>query len=167
MVFHGGITMFIKSIIDEDFVNYKKTSMFIGTSSCTWKCCKEGNFDIQICQNSQLAKQKDFNVSYDYLYKRYINNHITKSVVLGGLEPFDQFEDVFNLIKTFRENNCLDDFVIYTGYYEHEIGHYIKELSKFDNIYVKFGRYIPNSESIYDEILGINLASKNQYCKKI
>ena len=37
----------------------------------------------------------------------------------------------------------------------------------FNNIIVKFGRFIPNQESHYDEILEVNLASPNQYARKI
>ena len=33
--------MRIKFLVDEDFVNYKKPSMFIGFPNCTWKCEKE------------------------------------------------------------------------------------------------------------------------------
>ena len=33
--------MIIKGIIDEDFVNYKKPSMFLGTCFCDLKCCRE------------------------------------------------------------------------------------------------------------------------------
>ena len=40
-------------------------------------------------------------------------------------------------------------------------------LSYFDNIIIKFGRYIPNKQSHYDNILGVNLASDNQYAVKI
>ena len=37
----------------------------------------------------------------------------------------------------------------------------------FRNIIVKFGRFIPDQESHYDEVLGVNLASNNQYAKKL
>ena len=46
--------------------------------------------------------------------------------------------------------------------------HYIiNNLKQFPNIIIKFGRFIPNQQSHYDEVLGINLASDNQYAKKI
>lgn len=38
---------------------------------------------------------------------------------------------------------------------------------KWKNIIVKFGRFIPNQHPHYDEVLGINLASDNQYAEKI
>ena len=37
----------------------------------------------------------------------------------------------------------------------------------FKNIIIKFGRYVPNQKEHYDEILGINLASSNQYAEVI
>ena len=43
----------------------------------------------------------------------------------------------------------------------------LEELKKFPNVIIKFGRYVPNKESHYDEILGINLVSDNQYAEKI
>ena len=33
--------MRVKTVVDEDFTNYKKPSMFIGTISCGGKCCIE------------------------------------------------------------------------------------------------------------------------------
>jgi len=38
-------------------------------------------------------------------------------------------------------------------------------LSRYKNVIVKFGRFIPNQEKHYDEILGVELASPNQYAK--
>ena len=35
------LTFRIKDVIDEDFANYKKPSMFIATSQCSFKCEKE------------------------------------------------------------------------------------------------------------------------------
>ena len=33
--------MRVKTIVEEDFTNYKKPAMFIGTISCGGKCCLE------------------------------------------------------------------------------------------------------------------------------
>lgn len=160
--------MKIKGLKDEDFVNYKKPSMFIGSCICNWKCCIEQNLDKSICQNSALANSKTLDVPDDEIFMRYINNPITNSIVIGGLEPMLQFEEVRNLIKTFRNNGCNDDFVLYTGYYRSEIANEIEILSsEFSNIIVKFGRYIPGQEKHKDKVLGIYLASDNQYAEKI
>ena len=62
---------------------------------------------------------------------------------------------------------CNDDVVIYTGYYPDEIKDALDVLKGFKNIIIKFGRYIPNRQSRYDEILGVTLASDNQYAERI
>lgn len=86
-------------------------------------------------------------------------------MVLGGLEPLDS-DELLHLITLFREQSD-DDIVIYTGYTEEEIQKQIKQLKGFENIIIKFGRFIPNQEKHYDEILGIELASPNQYARRI
>ena len=154
--------MLVKNIVEEDFVNYKLPSMFIATCFCDWKCCREQNLDISVCQNSDISKQAKYNISNKVIFNRYISNPITKAVVIGGLEPMMQFEEIYDLIKCFRDNNCKDMFVIYTGYNENEILNQIDRLKKFENIILKIGRYRPNNKSHYDDILGINLVSDNQ-----
>lgn len=155
--------MKIRGLTDEDFVNYKYPSMFIALGNCDWKCCVEGGFDISICHNSPLAHAIEQDVSNAFLYDAYTNNPITEAIVIGGLEPFTKFIDIYSLIKYFRDNNCNDTFVIYTGYYPHELMPQLKALNEFDNIIIKFGRYKQNTPSRFDEILGVELSSDNQY----
>lgn len=156
--------MRIKGLKDEDFVNYKKPSMFIGFPSCSWKCEKECG--KKVCQNGTLATSSDITIEAKSIVNRYINNPITSSIVCGGLEPFDAWDDLYRLIVYMRVSTQ-DDIVIYTGYYKEEIEEYINELKTFRNIIIKFGRYIPNQEKHYDEVLGVYLASNNQYAEKI
>ena len=157
--------MIIKGLTDEDFVNYKKPAMFIATSKCSFKCEKECGV-VGMCQNHPLATAPEMELSDEKIIKRFLSNDISKAVVFGGLEPFDQFEELFLLIKRFREKTN-DDVVIYTGYNENEIKRQVEELRQFKNIIIKFGRYIPNQSPHYDELLGIELASNNQYAKRI
>ena len=152
--------MHVKQIVFEDFVNYKKPSMFIGFSKCSFKCDKE--FGSCICQNSSLANSPTIEIAEDEIVKRYISNPITSSIVCGGLEPFDTFEELLKLVKEVRKLTN-DDIVIYTGYKYNEIEKKIDILKDYKNIIIKLGRYIPNSNKIYDEILGVNLSSENQY----
>jgi len=158
--------MLIKTIIDEDFNNYKKPSMFVGTCLCNWKCCIESGIPITTCQNQQLSKEPNIDYSNENLTKRYLNNPITQSIVFGGLEPVLQFEELIGFIDYFRQSND-DDIVIYTGYYSHEIQDKIDQLKQYKNIIIKFGRFIPNQKPHYDSFLGVNLASNNQYAEKI
>ena len=159
--------MLIKMVQYEDFVNYKKPSMFIGIGNCNWKCCTEANIPVTVCQNSDLANQKEIDISVEELYERYINNPITSAIVIGGLEPFTRFSDIKNLISYFRNHQCYDDFVIYTGYYENEIKSQIYILQQYSNVVIKFGRFIPDRPKHCDEILGVTLISDNQYAKRI
>lgn len=155
--------MKVVTIVDEDFVNYKKASMYIAFPNCSFKC-GEG-----LCQNSCLAKQKRVDILPLDIVHRYLNNKYTSAIVFAGLEPFDDFLDMYVLISTFRVYTE-DDIVIYTGYNKDEIQKdidYLKDICGFKNIIIKFGRYVPNQKSHYDEVLGVNLASDNQYAERI
>lgn len=158
--------MLVKDIVDENYQDYKKPSMFISSALCDWKCCIEGGHDKSICQNSNVSLQKTIDISDDKIVERYLNNPLTHAIVVGGLEPFLQFDELLLLISKFRKFTN-DDIVIYTGYYESEIENYVSSLGKFGNIIIKFGRFIPNDKPRYDEVLGVTLSSKNQYAKHI
>lgn len=159
--------MRVKSIVEEDFVNYKKPSMFLGTCSCTFKCCHEGGMPITVCQNNELSNAPVICVDDDTLLERYRSNPLTHALVFGGLEPFIQFDEVFQLCKTFRDGGVQDDIVIYTGYTEDEVEDFIKELKPLGNLVVKFGRYLPGEENRFDSVLGVTLSSANQYAVRI
>lgn len=156
--------MIIKQLIDEDFTNYKKPSMFIGFPSCNWKC--ERDCGMRVCQNSALAQSQNIEVETSTLVERYLSNPITKAVVCGGLEPFDTWRNLKRFIVEIR-HKTEDDIVIYTGYKEEEVQNQLAYLRPYRNIIVKFGRFIPNQEPHYDEVLGVNLASDNQYARRI
>lgn len=163
--------MLIKGITDENFTDYKKTSMFIATPYCSLKCDRENG--TSICQNARLPKEKNIEIDIDNLIQRYIENPITKAIVFGGLEPFDSFGDLTLFIKKLRnEYHNEDDVVIYTGYKEEEIEDQIEQLrmelgTGAVNIIVKFGRFIPDQEQHLDEVLGVQLYGKQQYAKRI
>lgn len=158
--------LLIKGLVEEDFINYKKPSMFIIFPFCSFKC--ENEAKVHCCQNSDLARSPIIEISAENIIERYISNKITKSIVCGGLEPMDSFDDLSQLLYSFRDKSE-DDFVIYTGYTKQECEQngWISVLSKVPNVIIKFGRYIPNSTSHYDDILGINLNSEGQFAERI
>ena len=156
--------MLVKDIVYEDFLQYKKPSMFIICPHCNFKCDIENG--TQLCQNWPLAKQPNIKVDNERIISNYIQNPITKSIVFGGLEPLDSFQELYELINMLRKQTN-DDIVIYTGYNEDEIVEKCRLLAEFENIVIKFGRYRPNEELHYDEVLGVSLASSNQYAKQI
>ena len=153
-----------KKIVDEDFLQYKKPSLFISNTMCNFKCDKENNTNL--CINQKLTKESNKFINIDKIIQRYKTNPITSAIVFGGLENFDEFDQLFNFIKCFRQYSQ-DDIIIYTGFYPNEIADKLEMLKNFSNIIVKFGRYMPNQESHYDEVLGVKLASDNQYAKVV
>lgn len=161
--------MIVKGIVDEDFVNYNKISMFIACHSCSFKCDKLSG--RQVCQNGTLANSPDIEIPVENLADRYLNNSLSSAVVFGGLEPFDNIDDVIKFIDIVRKNGNNDDIVIYTGYTEEEITgnfqNYYSILQKYSNIIIKYGRFIPDQNPHFDHVLGVNLASNNQYAVKI
>lgn len=158
--------MWLKGITDEDFVNYKVPSMFIATSVCDFKCDRECGRPV--CQNAELAKTDRIHTDDDYLIGRYLKNDITRAIVFGGLEPFDQWQELFGFIQKFRlQYGRRDPVVIYTGYDEQEIMGEIQFLMSMPNIIVKFGRFVPDQQPHFDEVLGVNLASDNQHAVQI
>lgn len=154
--------MRIKGLTDEDFINYKLPSMVIATSYCDFKCGADW------CHNSPLAEANIIDVDDDVIIRRYLNNPITKAIIFAGLEPFDQLIELYKFIYNFRhEHKCDDDIVIYSGYNKDEVSEKIEQLRKVENIIVKYGRFIPGQKKHYDEVLGVYLASDNQYAEKI
>ena len=163
--------MLIKGLVDEDFINYKKPSMYIAFPNCDFKCDHEAG--CSICQNSPLIREPNIDIQHHMIVSRYIHNPITKAIVMAGLEPFESYEDLYYLIEEFRQVTN-DDIVIYTGYTEEELENayfnahlVLEELAEFPNIIIKFGRFVPNQEKHYDEVLGVELASPNQYARRI
>lgn len=148
---------------DVDFVNYKKPSMYIIMPRCTFKCDVESGRPL--CQNLGLAHASTQAVSARYLIDMYEQNPVSEAVVFGGLEPFDSSEDLQCFIMNFRYNHP-DPIVIYTGYTEEEVKEKFNWIFLYENIIIKFGRFIPDQPSHYDEVLGVQLASPNQYAKE-
>lgn len=157
--------MIVKDIVPTDFVNYKLPCMYIAFPYCSFKCERECG--IKCCQNSSLARSPNIDISVEKVVEMYKkNSDLSKALVLCGMEPFDSFPDVVELVVKFREE-FTDPIIIYTGYTEEESAAYVEALKNFTNIIVKFGRFIPDRPHRVDELLGVELASDNQYSKKI
>ena len=156
--------MLIKGIKDECFGDFKEVGMLIVFPNCTFKCDKECGRPV--CQNSSLATAPAIDVPIPRIIERYQSNPITTALICGGLEPFDSSHELYELIAAFRQVSS-DPIVIYTGYTETEVEKILgwNFIKWQGNIYVKYGRFIPDQTSHYDEILGVNLASDNQYAR--
>lgn len=152
----------LKGIIDEDFINYKKPSMVLMFPYCTFKC------GIENCQNAKIADAKICNVQPEDICVRYLHNYIAEAIVFQGLEPLDSFSEVVELIDTIRNKfDIRADIVIYTGYDKQEITDKLNVISKYGNIIMKYGRYIPGDTLHFDETLGVWLSSNNQYAERL
>ena len=140
--------------------------MLIATHSCDYKCLVEKNLPLDICQNSHLSMCETKSEEVEILIKRFNDNLLSDCIIFAGLEPMLQFEEIVNFIKEFRRTNS-EDIILYTGYYENEVLDKLNILSKFENIIIKFGRYDNSLSSNFDNVLKVELISKNQYAKKI
>ena len=158
------MTLTVKGIIFEDFINYKKPCMVIEMPRCDFKCDRECGRPV--CQNSSLAKREDIKVNIDDLIQCYCNDDITEAIVFQGLEPFYSPYKLYRWVEKFREYTD-DDIVIYTGFYYNEIIKQVEYLKQYKNIIIKYGRFRPNNLPHFDNILGVYLASDNQYAERI
>ncbi len=162
-------TIELKGIIWEDMINYKKISTTLMFPKCTFKCDKENGTNL--CQNRELAAVPSQTYDIDDILELYKKNPITEAIVLQGLEPLDSAIDVLTVSAALARHNITDDLVIYTGYnYEDNNTRGIIDLIAQDvpgHLIVKFGRFRPNQTPHFDPILGVNLASSNQYTQVI
>ena len=158
--------MKIKTYVEESFEYYRKPVLLIASPFCSFKCCKEAGIPVTVCQNEPWITKPTYEIPNKILTQLYTNNSLTEGVVFAGLEPLDSFDEVVGFIEDFRKVSE-DVVIIYSGYREDEIQDKISQLKQFPNIILKVGRYIPNAPSRYDPILGVTLASDNQYAIKI
>lgn len=159
--------MKILDLIETDFVNYKVPCMTVMFPYCTFKCNKDAG--KVVCHNYEFKNSKLVDISCDEIVERYIGNPLSEALVMQGLEPFDSFDELYSLIYKFAEASK-DDIVIYTGYNEEEIEDQIKDLCNIiesNKLIIKFGRFIPDDKPVFDEVLGVELQSSNQYAKVI
>ena len=156
--------MILKGIIDYDCTNYKKPCLTLEFPCCDFKCDKLNKCNI--CQNSALIQEPNIEISNEVIWKLYNENPLTKSFCCQGLEPLDSPTDLINFIKFIRINKqCDDPIIIYTGYEKGENLIIEQNLKKYKNIIIKWGRFIMGHEPHYDEVLGVKLASNNQYAE--
>ena len=155
-------------VIQEDVVNNKDCTFNIESGiSCTFKCNKECG--SQVCQNFALTKGNIITTSIDTLINKYLSQSLSRSITFQGLEPLDNLKQLLWFIHYFREV-CKDPIYIWTGYTKDEckdLIFLIKDKMHWENIIIKFGRFVPNQPHHIDPILGVELASPNQYAERI
>lgn len=157
--------MKIIDVIETDLVNYKNPCMTVMFPYCDYKCNKDAGKIV--CQNYQLKDCDLINISSDEIVSRYTANPMSEALVMQGLEPLLSFDDIIKLVEKFTQATS-DDIVIYTGYNKDEVKDKIAELCSIistNKLIIKFGRYIPDRQARFDEVLGVTLASDNQYAQ--
>lgn len=171
--------MKLVNIIEEDFTNYRKPGMFLGFPYCSGKCNKEAGKIV--CQNQKLQNAGLIDISAEKILERFYANPIPECLIFGGLEPFDSLDDIVGLLESLKTRESIHkwknyfsynpEIVIYTGYYPFEIKNGLMDIqdaapSNIDVI-VKFGRYLPGYKPHRDPVLGVYLASDNQFAMRI
>ena len=154
--------MKLKGIIDCDFTNYKEPVMTLEFPRCDFKCDRLNG--CKVCQNSQLAAEPDIDVSEYTLWDLYKSNPLTKGFCLQGLEPFDSEPSVLNFIDFIRAGMNISGILFEDNLNKDEL-QCLDIIQEYKNIIIKFGRYITGQQPHYDEVLGVNLASDNQYAE--
>lgn len=157
--------MRVKAVEIEAFGDYKYPAMLIGANGCDWKCERECG--ERLCQNSSLASSPAIDIAPYRLLELYQSSTLTRAIIFGGLEPMLQIDEVESVIKCFRKNGISDPIIIYTGYNPPEIEEQLNILRRYKNIIVKFGRFVPGQKPHMDKVLGVMLASDNQYAVQL
>ena len=156
--------MKLKGIIDYDCTNYKEPVLTLEFPYCDFKCDKLNG--CQICQNNSLIYEPTYAISFEKIWDLYQQNPLTKGFCCQGLEPLDSFCALLDFVQFIR-NKTNDVIIIYTGYDKFEKPLFLKAINQYTNIIIKWGRFIIGQNPHYDDILGVNLASDNQYAEKI
>lgn len=146
----------------EVFQDYKKSALLFSTCYCDWKCCHEAGVDIDICQNQKVSQQREVTLPFESILKK-VNQSFTDAVIFGGLEPILQADEVVQCIEYLRKHGVKKDIVVYTGYYLEEIDPETLAYLALNDCILKCGRFIPDRKPKFDAVLGITLASDNQY----
>ena len=149
-----------------DFINYKEVCFNIASGiSCTFKCNKECGQSI--CQNQQICGEAIHTLSINSIIEQFNSQSIATSICFQGLEPLDNLKQLLWFVYKFRKTNN-NTIIIWTGYSEEEcedLVYLIQKKMRWKNIIIKYGRFRPNQNKHYDELLGVYLASDNQYAK--
>lgn len=161
--------MLLIDVKTDNITDYKETSVLLIFPYCSGKC---GN----ACHNKylqNLSENEYLHTTSKAIKQLYEGLSTHKAIVMAGLEPFDSFDDVLDIVKTICSSHKACDIVIYSGYKKDEYDETFKDkllACYFDyNIYnnkkliVKLGRYDEkHKNSWHSVILGVSLATDNQ-----
>lgn len=113
-------------------LDINKSNLVMYTSYCDWE---HPLFSRQ--ENNELIKRVRFRVWFDDLH--YLAKSKDK-IIITGLEPFNQYEEIKSLIDYFKECKLDTKFIIHTGLSKKALRQQLNELKQFDNVSIIFGR---------------------------
>lgn len=148
--------MLIKGIVH----NVLNDAPFIGALVVAPYCHK----GCKGCQNEHLKSEPNYNINVKDIIYLVKENILNEGVILGGLEWTYTPDAMAELI-----NVSLDEglkVMLYTYMTEDEFKNKFPSLYKLP-IWVKFGEYDYNKGTNNRRDFGINLATSNQYIRKL
>ena len=134
--------MQLKKIEETKTLYNNELSLYLIASSCKWKC--------KICPNAHYSRFETVDIPNTDILQKFKSDDNLKAIVIGGLEPMDQMNDLRGFIfdaRKFFEPGDRPKIVIYTGYEMDELNkmHYsglASELMQYGNAMVIAGRNI-------------------------
>ena len=110
------------------------------------------------CFNQHLKNKPSIEMSAEEIINEVKKNPFNEGIILGGLEWFNQIDDMKVLMKTAADSGL--KIMVYTGFPIIKDESIFKECSKKVDTYLKIGPYVEKLPQI--EMYGIVLASNNQ-----
>jgi len=152
--------MKLKQILHETYGDYKECSMLLIADNCINKC--EG------CHNQHLLQLESKIFPDEEIIKRFVENPLSKAIIFGGLEPMDQAEEVEKFIFTAINMGIACPIIIYTSYnplsYVFRCSNVMEAIKQYlGKVIIKHGPYKKDLKPVFNEDLGVTLASSNQY----
>ena len=115
-------------------------------------------FHCKNCFNQHLKNKPSIEMSAEEIINEVKKNPFNEGIILGGLEWFNQIDDMKVLMKTAANSGL--KIMVYTGFSVIEDESIFKECAKKVDTYLKIGPYVEKLPQI--EMYGIVLASNNQ-----
>ena len=137
--------------------------------------CKEDNDIILAVVNGKLRELPRLINKPCEIKFLTIADKAGKKTYVRGLVLL-MLKSLYEVVGEENIDKFLVEFALGTGYYcevfakvklNQEIIDKVNWLKNYDNIVVKFGRFIPGHQKRFDEVLGVELASDNQHAEVI
>lgn len=116
------------------------------------------NRNCRNCFNQHLKNKPSIDMTADDIIAEVKKNPFNEGIILGGLEWFEQIDDMKVLMQTAANSGL--KIMVYTGFPVIKDETIFKECAKKVDTYLKIGPYVETLPG--RQMYGITLASKNQ-----